>query len=152
MIKDWSTSAPHSHLAGGMTYNDGKLTVPTSGRYYIYAQLYYHSNGRVCIYVNNKTITMLQPPTAGSSHGTLYAGGVFNLKAGDAISLIPCFSIKIFMYSFHSYFGAFLIWASLLHANRCERNCTISSLSKGYKAWFWFFFLLFYQLSSYAGW
>ena len=61
VIKDWSVSAPYSYLAGGMTYQDGKLTVPTPGRYYIYAQIYYHNNGRVFVKVNNKPITMMQP-------------------------------------------------------------------------------------------
>ena len=43
VIKDWSVSAPNSHLAGGMTYHDGNLTVPAPGRYYIYAQIYYEN-------------------------------------------------------------------------------------------------------------
>ena len=109
MIKDWSVSAPHSHLAGGMTYNDGKLTVPTPGRYYIYTQIYYHSAGRVHVRVNNNLVTMIQPMYPGTGHGALYAGGVFNLKAGDVISLSVAHSITVYMYSVHSYFGAFLI-------------------------------------------
>ena len=39
VIKDWSLSAPYSYLGCGMRYQDGKLTVPTPGQYYIYAQL-----------------------------------------------------------------------------------------------------------------
>ena len=109
MIKDWSVSNTHSHLAGGMQYHDGKLTVPTPGRYYIYTQLYYHSTGRVYVRVNNNVVSMIQSPTSGTSHGTLYAGGVFNLKAGDVISLDAAHTITVFMYSVHSYFGAFLI-------------------------------------------
>ena len=31
VIKDWSVSAPYSHLAGGMKYHDQKLTVPIPG-------------------------------------------------------------------------------------------------------------------------
>ncbi|XP_020618147.1 tumor necrosis factor ligand superfamily member 10-like [Orbicella faveolata] len=107
VIRDWSVSAPHSHLAGGVTYNNGELTVPTTGRYYIYAQLFYHSNGRVHVRVNNRPVTMVQP--SGTGQGTLYAGGVFNLKAGDVISLAVTYYIRVFMYSVHSYFGAFLI-------------------------------------------
>ena len=113
MIKEWSLSAPHSHLAGGMKYHDGKLTVPIGGRYYIYAQIYYHNNGRIHIRVNNKVITMTQPIKTATSEGTVYTGGVFNLKAGDAITLDanswPTSTPKIFMASAHSYFGAFLI-------------------------------------------
>ena len=109
MIKDWSVSAPHSHLAGGMTYKDGKLTVPISGRYYIYIQLFYHKWGRVVIRVNNNAITMIQPMENASGTGTLYAGGVFNLKAGDNITLFVTHTIRIFMWSEHSSFGAFLV-------------------------------------------
>ena len=109
MIKDWSVSAPHSHLAGGMKYHDGQLTVPTPGRYYIYAQLYFYSTERVHVRVNNNPVTMIQPKSSASRHGVLYAGGVFNLKAGDVISLDTSGSITLYMYSYHSYLGAFLI-------------------------------------------
>ena len=113
VIKDWSLSAPHSHIVGGMKYQDGKLIMPISGRYYIYAQIYYHNNGRIHVRVNNKVITMTQPLKTGKSEGVLYAGGVFNVKAGDAITLNaaawPTSPVKVYMYTFHSYFGAFLI-------------------------------------------
>ena len=100
-----------------MKYQDGKLTVPISGRYYIYAQIYAKNNGRVFVRVNNKVITMTQPQVKpGNFEGALYAGGVFNLKAGDAITLDPgtwpTSTVVIHMFTYHSYFGAFLIWAS----------------------------------------
>ena len=109
MIKDWSVSAPHSHLTGGMRYHDGKLTVPTPGRYYIYAHFFYQSSGRIHVPVNNKIVTMIQPPSSGTGHGTMQASGVFYLKAGDVISLGVNGSIKIYMTTYHSYFGAYLI-------------------------------------------
>ena len=115
VIKHWSVSAPYSHLAGGMKYHDGKLTVPTPGRYYIYAQLHYQNNGRTNILLNNKVITMIQPPVKGAitDTGSLYTGVVLNLKAGDVISLVvvgyPITYAKVYMRSFHSFFGAFLI-------------------------------------------
>ena len=98
-----------------MKYQDGKLTVPTPGQYYIYAQLYFHNNGRVYIRVNHKAVTLLQPLVNDKNfHGTVYAGGVFNLNANDVITLIAGgfgdqYGPKIFMASVHSYFGAFLI-------------------------------------------
>ena len=114
MIKDFSVSAPYSHLAGGMKYQDGKLTVLTPGRYYIYAQVYYYRyNGRIHVRVNNKVITMIQPPKRGNDEGALYAGGLFKLKAGDVITLAaggwPVSTSKVYMASYHTYFGAFLI-------------------------------------------
>ena len=98
-----------------MKYQDGKLTVPTPGRYYIYAQLYFRNNGRVFIKVNDKIVTMLQPPVNDKTfHGTVYTGGVFNLNANDVITLTAHsypepYGPKIYMASKHSYFGAFLI-------------------------------------------
>jgi len=110
VIKDWNITAPTSYLAGGMTYQGGKLTVPTPGRYYIYTQLFYHSLGRVYVRVNNKAVTMIRTPSSGTGEGALYAGGVFNLKAGDVISLDTPHPIRLYMSSrAHSYFGAFLI-------------------------------------------
>ncbi|XP_068691711.1 uncharacterized protein [Montipora foliosa] len=112
-IKEWSVSAPNSHLAGGMTYNDGKLTVPISGRYYIYLYIYYHNNGRVHLLVNNKIVTMTQPMKTTNSEGGLYAGGVFKVKAGDVIMAKsgswPTPTSKVYMWTYHCYFGAFLI-------------------------------------------
>lgn len=52
---------------------------------------------------------MIQPITGG---GAVYAGGVFDLKAGDIISLDAIQTITIYMASYHSYFGAYLIWVS----------------------------------------
>ena len=109
VTKDWSISAPRSHLAGRMTYQDGKRTVPTPGWYYVYTQLYYHSTERVYVRVNNNPVTMIQPLSPGTGEGVLYAGGVFNLKAGDVISLDTLSSTTLFMYSYHCYLGAFLI-------------------------------------------
>ena len=98
-----------------MTYNDGKLTVPISGRYYIYLYIYYHNNGRVHLLVNNKIVTMTQPMKTTNSEGGLYAGGVFKVKAGDVImaksGTWPTPTSKVYMWTYHCYFGAFLIWA-----------------------------------------
>ena len=111
MIKDWSVSAPYSHLAGGMKYHDGKLTVPTTGRYYIYLQVYYRSVGRIYVYVNSKAVTMFQGPWPGKGdQGTAYSAGVFNLKSGDVITFASASAnCKIYMYTYHTYFGAYLI-------------------------------------------
>ena len=116
VIKDFSTGGQFSHLVGGMTYQDGKLTVPTSGRYYIYANLNYRNHGRLFIQVGNKRLSMIAPaydtPSGGTGAGTNSASGVFKLNAGDSIHLqtTSAYSSELFMGSggndnFHSYFN-----------------------------------------------
>lgn len=116
VIKDWTLSAPYSHLAGGMKYKDGKLTVPIPGRYYIYEQIYWRGYRgkpvRISILLNNKVIAMAHPPmnSLRRDEFTLSTGGVFHLKAGDVITVAPTHLAGIaYMYTHHSFFGAFLI-------------------------------------------
>lgn len=115
VVKDWTLKAPYSHLAGGMKYHDGKLTVPISGRYYIYEQIYYRGYKgkpvRFSLLVNNKDVAMVHPAqTIRNADFTHSTGGVFYLKAGDGISVAASHSAGIaYMYTFHSFFGAFLI-------------------------------------------
>ena len=117
VIKDWSASDPHSHLEGGMKYEDGKLTVPKAGRYYIYAQLQFGSEGRVQMLVNDDFVSLITSPiTKGGPDAMASGSGVFVLNAGDSISLkinpwgAPADgSVKFWMQYNHCYFGAFLI-------------------------------------------
>ena len=108
VIKDWSVSAPYSHLVGGMKYNDGKLIVPITGRYNIYLQAYFRSNGRIYVKVNGKSVTMTRTPGT-NGEVTKHAAGVFNLKAGDIITVSAAADCKLYMSSIHTYFGAYLI-------------------------------------------
>ena len=116
VIKDWTLSAPYSHLAGGMKYKDGKLTVPIPGRYYIYQQIYWRGYRgkpiRISILLNNKVIAMAHPPVNALRRDefTISTGGVFDLKAGDVITVAAGAPGIAYMYTHHSFFGAFLIW------------------------------------------
>ena len=59
--------------------------------------------------VNGSRRTMIQIP-GNDAHGTAYAGGIFNLEAGDVITITsPGSNLKLYMWSFHIYFGAYLI-------------------------------------------
>ena len=105
VIKHWSVSDPYSHLVGGMKYHDGKLIVPITGRYYIYLQTYFSSSyGRIYVDVNGKSVTMTQTPGS-----TVHAAGIFNLKAGDFITITSAVNCQLYMASIHTYFGAYLI-------------------------------------------
>ena len=98
----------YSLLEGGMIYNDGHLKVPEDGEYYVYAQLYFHSGGRVEVFKNyEKPLTMLHYPDV--PEGPKYAGGAFRLKAGDTISLEAAIDVTLYMGPLHDYFGVFLI-------------------------------------------
>lgn len=108
-IRDWSLNSPSSHLAGGMTYSNCKVTVPISGRYYLYTQMYMINTGsRVYIMVNNKEVTMINPMHPGS--GTIFTARVFKLNAGDVIMLkVNTQPFPVYMSKPHCYFGAYLI-------------------------------------------
>ena len=117
VIEDWSASDRHSHLEGGMQYEHGKLTVPKAGRYDIYAQLQFSSEGRVQLLVNGDFVSLITSPvTKGGPDAMASGSGVFVLNAGDSISLsinrwgAPAGgSVKLWMIYNHSYFGTFLI-------------------------------------------
>lgn len=63
------------------------------------------------IHVNNKRIIVIQPLSlTGKDEITLHSSGVFDLTAGDVITVLPDGpTIRIYMSPNHSYFGAFLI-------------------------------------------
>ena len=117
VIKDWSASDTHSHLEGGMEYENGKLMVPKAGRYYIYAQFHFLSEGRVMILVNDDFVSLITSPVPkGGPPATASGSGVFVLNAGDSISLRinrggapDDGSVKFWMQYNTCYFGAFLI-------------------------------------------
>ena len=101
---------PYSHLAGGMKYQDGKLTVPTTGRYYIYVQAYYRSKGRISVHVNGRRVALVHFPWPGKGDTvTSFTASVFNLKTGDLITFALEYNCIIYMHSQCTYFGAYLI-------------------------------------------
>lgn len=110
-IKDWSVSAPNSYLAGGMSYADGKLTVPVTGLYYIYLHAYQNSYGRVLVNVNNAPVALINAPYPPSiQQFASQVGGLFNLKENDEISFTSHWNgCVLYMASKHTFFGAYLV-------------------------------------------
>ena len=107
MIANWDAGNVHSHLEDSMRYSHGHLIVPEDGEYYVYAQLYFRSGGRVPILKNHiEVITMLQHPH-NVPEGPQYAGGAFYPEAGDTIALQTTTHVTLYMSTAHSYFGAF---------------------------------------------
>lgn len=118
----------HSHLQN-FTYQDGLLQVSQPGKYYVYAQIYFRypteeTSPRApthqlvqCINLHSsygQTILLLKGVgtkcwAQGAAYGlqALYQGGVFDLKAGDALS-VSVSSLDIdYDDETASYFGAF---------------------------------------------
>ena len=103
VIKDFFAS----RLEGKMAYKDEELTVPKPGPHNIYAQIYYLSKARILVYVNDKAVAMMQPPTGTSGSGTLSTSGMLRLKAGDVIYLkaYPYPVYVFYIQAVHTYFG-----------------------------------------------
>ena len=66
---------------------------------------------RISLLVNNKVIAMVHPAwSLRKDEFTISTGGVFYLKAGDAITVAATHRAGIaYMHTYHSFFGAFLI-------------------------------------------
>ncbi|XP_015755232.1 PREDICTED: uncharacterized protein LOC107334772 isoform X4 [Acropora digitifera] len=110
VIRDWSLNSSHTHLAGGMKYRNGQLTVPTFGRYYIYTQIYFRARpNRILVMVNSASVTLLQPMVR--QGGNMFVAGVFKLNAGDVVMLQVSRHgpSTVYMSMRHCYFGAYLI-------------------------------------------
>ena len=123
VITDWDVDEAHSRLEDGMKYSNGRLTVPQDGEYYVYAQLYFRSGGRVEVRKNHREIiTMVQHPYNVAA-GPHYAGGAFYFEANDTIELLTTTPVTLFIATAHSYFGAFLIeWASPQKARKALKE------------------------------
>ena len=123
VITDWDVDDAHSHLEDGMKYSNGRLIVPQDGEYYVYAQLYFRSGGRVEVRKNHREIiTMVQHPY-NVPEGPQYAGGAFYFEANDTIELLTTTPVTLFIATAHSYFGAFLIeWASPQKARKALKE------------------------------
>lgn len=98
---------------GGMRYRHGELTVPTSGVYLIYSQLYYTtpSNKSVTYYVCVNNIEKVKGVNSGSgAFNTISLSFLSPLDADDIITLkLGDKSNRAFLVEEASFFGAFLV-------------------------------------------
>lgn len=117
-ITHWNPNNPKSHLLGGFHYNthSGVLTVPYTGRYYVYAQVYFVarpflSKNRVLVMAGNRVLLMIHKDLLGGPiEETGTAGGVFVLSAGEQISLKPTtYDTAMWFGPNHCYFGAYMV-------------------------------------------
>ena len=98
---------------GGMQYRHGELTVPTSGVYLIYSQLYYTtaSNRSMTYFVCVNSDVKAKGVNSGSGEfNTISLSFITSLNAGDIITLKLGDNInRAFLIEEASFFGAFLV-------------------------------------------
>ena len=98
-----------------MTYSNGYLNVGKTGYYYVYCQLYSTEGAsafyKFSLYIDNKAELQAVKSIISSPrrYDTDYIGGVFQIKAGQKISVRTRYK-NLFKYTkTESYFGAFMI-------------------------------------------
>eukprot|EP00118_Oscarella_pearsei_P023172 m.273826 g.273826 ORF g.273826 m.273826 type:complete len:267 (+) comp40580_c1_seq2:794-1594(+) len=103
-----------SFLEGGMTYRNGELTVPQSGIYYIYAQLWVYptssnSGSGFRLFVNSSPVARIYSGSPARSQFTQYSGVLWKLQKGDTIKTVIQYMNRYYFGSTSSYFGAWKV-------------------------------------------
>ena len=96
-----------------MLYEDGELTVPTQGVYFVYSQLYYTAPlGKSLIYYVcvNSVVNVMSVQSERHSFNTMSHSFLVRLNAQDVITVkLGDNSNTAFLVENASFFGAFLV-------------------------------------------
>ena len=113
MVSSWTSSGV---MTGGITYNNGYITVPMTGVYYIYAQLWYAplEGQRYCgfqIHHNRSAIGRAFQDKASSigEHETQYIGTMKAMSKGDRLSVRVTHTCRYLLNSPRAEFGCFCL-------------------------------------------
>ena len=92
MITLWSSSSHQSVIQGGMTYRNGYITVPESGIYFIYFNLYAEGlsspgNRFPAIYVDSRRIGFSHERFEDTNDKSQYVGMLWNVRKGSRLSV-----------------------------------------------------------------
>ena len=116
VITAWNPQDRNSHLLHGFESAGGKLRVPTSGRYFVYAQLYFNARpadmtpNRVIVKATSRNLFLIHTDLGKSEETTAYGGGVFKFERNEEIYLqVIGYDTKMWIGPAHSFFGAYLI-------------------------------------------
>ncbi|KAG7321427.1 hypothetical protein KOW79_015842 [Hemibagrus wyckioides] len=131
LVRSWGNQSFGSHMHN-MTLFNGRLQIPQTGRYYLYAQIYFRyltlSNGEhqsssesqqvvQCVYKKTAYVQPIQllkgvgtkcwSPDSENALHSIYQGGMFELRAGDEIFVSVSAPTAVHAEDSSSYFGAF---------------------------------------------
>ena len=92
VIALWSPTSHQSVIQGGMTYRNGYITVPESGIYFIYFNLYAEGssssgNRYPAIYVDSHRIGFSHKPFEDGHDRSQYVGMLWNVRKGSQLSV-----------------------------------------------------------------
>ena len=101
----------------GFTIENGQMKVTESGAYYVFAQVFFETypegpafHNRVALTVNGGPFALLHTGLDNrGDYGSLYTGGVIDLKPGDTIGLMTVYDSKLWVSYRHTFFGAYKI-------------------------------------------
>ena len=111
-ISAWDRHHANSHRSG-ISFSRSEFTVPSSGRYYVYTQLYFSSRStftknRVGVFADHRRLLMIHKPLQPNTEETASAGGIFRLTRGDRVFVKPFWgygSVRLWVGPWHSHFG-----------------------------------------------
>ena len=115
VITEWNLDDPKSHILGRFGYEDGKLSVPRNGRYYVYMQMYFRSRpddnkNRIALYADDRILLMIHKSMSPGQDNTGSAGGVFQLKRREKLYVkVLYYDTNMWLGPNHCYFGTYWI-------------------------------------------
>jgi len=100
------------------THENGRLIVPGTGYYYIYAQAFFQNytqgeyfHNRAALTVNGKDVSLMQT-ALGDGHtdfGSTFTAAIKFLNEGDYIGLRSVFPCALWVTDRHTFFGAYSV-------------------------------------------
>ena len=120
LITDWRTSYSGTMIQGGMAYQNGYITVPQAGLYYIYFQLWIDPQpgnspySSALLQLNDVTVgglySYISGTPTGSQDRTRYTGMLRRLEKGDRLSVRAYHSNRYYFEHPYTYFGAYMLF------------------------------------------
>ncbi|XP_078357208.1 uncharacterized protein LOC144642085 [Oculina patagonica] len=102
----------------GFTHEKGRLIVPKSGYYYIYAQVFFETypdgptfHNRVALAINGVGVNLMQTGLGEgrADYGSISTSAIKYLEKGDYISLMTVYPSALWVSNRHTFFGAYRI-------------------------------------------
>ena len=110
VVTYWQTSSP-SYLLGGITYQNGVITIPINGLYYLYLHAFFEIRARdtrltLRVNGNRATETGSYAHHSNSNYNSNYVAVILQLRKGDKID-VTLHGGEMYTGGPYTYFGAY---------------------------------------------